>query len=528
MLQQIDLGPGSVALHSLNLPLHQYKRWAEADFIVLCPAGILLLEVKGGKVSCRNGIWEFQDRTGKVTTKNESPAVQAKTAFYALRDNYLFPRFEDKLKRVPMGWGVVFKDVPRLVHDTRSQLPDQPDEITGYKDVCSGHNNFAAYLRRVLEHWAGRLRSAPVFLPPSVLGEIAATLRPNFEQVPPLATRVEEFGQDLAALTQEQYERLDEIQENERILVRGGAGTGKTFLAMACARYDAAAGLDVLFTTRSHYLVQYLCAGEVPAGVSIVPFDNLPHVFAARGARWQSLVVDEGQDLCQAETIDLLDSVIERGMEKGRWRWFGDPNRQVSATHPLDPDVLEYLEGLGTKCRLRQNVRNAPEILQAIARFVGADAGSPAPRGQGSEVVFHECPRGNEAAATALVIKGWMRGDGGAQRSDIAVLVPSRKDIAPVAAALSQAGIRAEPLEARPNGKRRDTVVVAAVEDFKGLERPLVCLAGVGEGGDEEVRGQLYRAFSRANHTLAAVCCRRDGEALARLAARIAMEGIGN
>lgn len=58
MLRRLDLGRGAVALHSLNLPRHQYKRWAEADFIILCESGLLLLEVKGGRIACNNGVWE--------------------------------------------------------------------------------------------------------------------------------------------------------------------------------------------------------------------------------------------------------------------------------------------------------------------------------------------------------------------------------------------------------------------------------------------------------------------------------------
>ena len=38
------------ALHSLNLTYHEYKRFSEIDFIIVCPDGIYVLEVKGGRV----------------------------------------------------------------------------------------------------------------------------------------------------------------------------------------------------------------------------------------------------------------------------------------------------------------------------------------------------------------------------------------------------------------------------------------------------------------------------------------------
>ena len=39
-----------VALHSLGLTRHRRKPWAEADFVVVTPNGIFVLEVKGGAV----------------------------------------------------------------------------------------------------------------------------------------------------------------------------------------------------------------------------------------------------------------------------------------------------------------------------------------------------------------------------------------------------------------------------------------------------------------------------------------------
>ena len=43
---------GWFALHSLNLPQHEYKRFGEIDFAVCGPDGLFVLEVKGGGISC--------------------------------------------------------------------------------------------------------------------------------------------------------------------------------------------------------------------------------------------------------------------------------------------------------------------------------------------------------------------------------------------------------------------------------------------------------------------------------------------
>lgn len=520
MLRRLDLGQGAVCLHSLNLPRHQYKRWAEADFIIVCEFGLLVLEVKGGRVSCKNGLWEFQNRYGEITKKSESPAIQAKTAFFALRDNYLQPRFSSALRNIPMGWAVVFTGIERLVSEGRSPLPDQPDDITAYRSECLGHNVFGAFIRQALQYWGqrtGRFGS----LSPAVMNEIASYLRPNFEQVPPLANRLDEFGEDLAALTDEQYARLDDIQENDRIIVRGGAGTGKTFLAMACARYDFAQGREVLFTTRSRHLVEELKSASPPEGVDVLAFNDVERELESRGRPWTSLVIDEGQDLCQFDSADLLSRAVSGGLEGGRWRWFGDPNRQVSESHPVDEDVLSYFAQLATKCKLKQNVRNAPKIVEAISRYAGADVGLPPAIGQGSDVVFRDC--GDPAGiipGVVSVVRSWVAGQNGARRSDVAVLVPLEENIAATINALGGAGIRSERLVARPRGKVRDAVVVAQIEEFKGLERPLVCVAGLAstDASADAIKAMVYRSFSRANHTLALCCSSFESEGLAKVA----------
>ena len=86
ILKQIKTASNDLALHSLNLAQHVYKRWSEADFILIGENGIFLLEVKGGRIKSENGIWTFTDRYGRKSRKRESPWEQAKTAFFSLED----------------------------------------------------------------------------------------------------------------------------------------------------------------------------------------------------------------------------------------------------------------------------------------------------------------------------------------------------------------------------------------------------------------------------------------------------------
>ena len=62
----------------------------------------------------------------------------------------------------------------------------------------------------------------------------------------------------LLSLTEEQYNRLDELEANPRCLFEGAAGTGKTLLALEHARRADHAGSKVLFVCFNRLLGEWL------------------------------------------------------------------------------------------------------------------------------------------------------------------------------------------------------------------------------------------------------------------------------
>jgi hypothetical protein len=521
-LAEVGFSAYDVALHSLNIGHHEYKRWGEADFFIIGKRGILLLEVKGGRVACKDGIWEFTNRQNETNRKKEGPAEQAKSAYFSLEKNYLNPKFYKELKGVPRGWAVVFTDIPRLASDGSTLLPEHPDEITAYEDDCKGHNSFKKFLSRAYDHWASKQRN-PVELSPALANAISDSLRPNFERVPSLNSQLRDMEQRLYQFTEEQYEKLDAIAENERILVAGGAGTGKTFVAAACARYEEAGGRSVLFLTRSNYLASFLGNQGLPKGVTIATIDEIPK-FREEGKAWDVLVVDEGQDLCSLECIDLVDGVLVGGWENGRWRWFGDPNYQVSPSFPVEEDCVDYLKSKGVATNLKNNIRNAGKIVEAIKLLAGADVGKPSSKPDSGIVDLQLVDTENEILPRAAAAVGkWLNDDDQLPRNSIAMLVPRSDEIDKAIKLLAAKKVRAEALSERAlGGNPRDCVLVATIEDFKGLERPLVCVAGLGQ--EDGFASSAYKAISRANHVLTLVATR---DSVAELTGKAASQNVG-
>jgi len=98
LFEHLRDAPGTedwVCLHSLALAHHESKRRAEIDFLLLTRIGVFVLEVKGGRVARRDGVWHFTDRWDKTVIKNEGPFEQASSAMFALeqevRNNLVHP-----------------------------------------------------------------------------------------------------------------------------------------------------------------------------------------------------------------------------------------------------------------------------------------------------------------------------------------------------------------------------------------------------------------------------------------------------
>ena len=79
-----------IVFHSLGLARRGAKPYGEVDFVVVIPRrGVFCLEVKGGRIACRNGEWKTTDRYGRTERLRRSPFMQARDCMFAVRDAVL-------------------------------------------------------------------------------------------------------------------------------------------------------------------------------------------------------------------------------------------------------------------------------------------------------------------------------------------------------------------------------------------------------------------------------------------------------
>ena len=509
------------AFHSLRPTRHPRKRFPEIDFVICGPDGLYAIEVKGGRVACHDGVWQYQDRNGGVTLSQESPFRQAETALHGLMEDLRANLPEDVLDRFTTGYGVVFPDCewrsdgaewdPAMFADARRSR-----DLEGW--LCGLFKYW-----RARAGWKGRpddddgaLARLQGYLRPEVDApereEAVHLLRPEVdarerEEAVRLLHRVEDAGRRIERLTEDQMRMADVAEANPRVLCAGGAGTGKTFLAERLARRWADAGLQVALICRSPWLRRHLASRLSMPGLAVSSIDGVRLDCRRAGLEcFDALIVDEGQDLFEMDCIETLDGVLDGGLETGRWCWFHDLNNQ-SLTSRFDRRAKNHLESFDpVRMPLRINCRNTRVILEWIQDTLDADLGVHG-AGAGPAVRTQSAATRRESAERTTREIGELVDVGGLAPGSVTILSPfdlaeSSVALMPPAAARRIRRLDEYSMREIPG----DKVGFARIEEFKGLENEAIVVVDLpAPDGAARKSAEHYVAMSRARSVLSLI-----------------------
>lgn len=537
-----------IVLHSLDVAHHVRAISGELDFLVLIPGrGALALEVKACRSLRReNGLWYY----GNATKGDpRGPFKQASEAMHSVRAAVV--RHPD-LRSVPFWSAVLF---PYVRFDERSDEWHSWQVVDSHafrsKPVSELLFNVIDNARRFLAHRSGSKWFDPAAAEPTPrqCAAIAQLLRPEFEISRTPSDLRREREDELTRFTQEQFAALDAMKANPRVAFEGPAGTGKTFLALEAAQRAAVEGRRVLFLCFNRLLGDWLRARNgalSPAvttdtlhafmlGVAQIrpPSPRVPSSFWASELPelaadrilgnealepFDELIIDEAQDILRDEYLDVLDLLLRGGLAAGRWRIFGDFERQSiyrSATMSLD-EFCSTRGGHPARFHLGDNCRNAPRIVEFIkllgrlesgySRVLRPDTGSD-PR-----IKFQAAPEDGCELLAETLAELYAAGFSG---QDIAVL------------SADPANSCAERLSTRPWADRlapaRDAgpgqIPCTSIHAFKGMEAAAVVVTDLHEVDGPEMESVLYVAITRATDRLVLLMDESSRVSLARILA---------
>lgn len=500
--------------HSVAWQVPKRKRVfdGETDFVLIHPKhGMIIFEVKGGLLEARGGTWYQRDASGGPWRQlARSPFEQAKGAMYDLQA-YL-TRAIPTLGELQATRAVV---LPAASHPGELG-PDKPAAMIIAKDEL---RDMPAAIDRILAF--SRIEAD---LSKDQMHAITDLLAPTVQIRTTIGTELGEINQQLIDLTAQQVRILDLLRRHRRAIITGGAGTGKTVLAIERARRLAADGARVLLTCYNRPLGDHLAEQaavmdgitaqsfhafsrdlfreadiDIPVRVSAEWFrDNVPDLLMtateSTGIMFDAVVVDEGQDF-YPRWFMALQMMLE-DPDGGPFYVFADPNQAiyVDGWEPPFEDEPFLLD---------VNCRNTLPIAQKVAAVVGAEPLSLGVEGISPQFIVADTAEEKVAVVEAAI--GRMITDEGVRPDQITILGSHR---APV-----DAGKGATIAGAKVGGLGSDGLVAETIHRFKGLENDVVFVVLDGAGTRRE-KALAYIGMSRAKSLLVVIGSKETGRDL--------------
>ena len=275
----------------------------EVDFVVLVPGqGLLAIEVKGGGVELNpeTGKWSSTDRHGAIH-QIKDPFSQAKSEKYGvlqiLKSDRSFGHAHGG--RVLVGHAVFLPDADR---PTLVRSPNVATEILGTKTDLA---DLPKWVGSAFTYWeANDSNFKP--LSANALHKATAALLGQIDARPLVKSIIAAENDIRIQLTQQQGQLLRAISNRHRAVISGGAGTGKTVLAVQKAIELAESGKQTLLLCFNKLLADAMKATCTEVG-------NLQAMTYHQLAHWRSQCAKDttGTDLIRESQTATNDASRE-------------------------------------------------------------------------------------------------------------------------------------------------------------------------------------------------------------------------
>ena len=526
-----------IVMHSLKLLEHIQKVEGEIDFLIICPKGILCIEVKGGRVERKEGIWIFTDRYGNKNEKVEGPYDQVSKNMYSLM-KYLRNRLSNtniNVSNIQFAYAVAFPDIvfDRQEIDIEGKITIDIEKLQDSDIKTIIDNVFKYHSDKFFEKYNAK-RS---FLNNSEVSRITTILRGDFGYSQSLASELKSTEKILIKLTKEQKQILDSMSENKRIIIKGTGGTGKTVLLYEKALELSALGKKVIFVCYNKVLSKYLNErlkqedNEIKNNIKITSLhayileqirklDNsyiventskffetqLPQDFIRiDNEEYEVMLLDEAQDLIKIQYIECLDKLIYGGLKNGNWYMALDENQNLynnelkELLELLEEDIRPVITVLTKNCRNTMQISNMNVKITGIIQSINYEA-----IGEDVEIIKYgdETSQKNEIKRIVKRLKM-----NGIKNNEITILSRYNyedsvfkgnnflKDIA-----------RVKNITDYSENKQDDYIRFSTIHSFKGLESKIIILCDVDKIDDIDSKTLNYVAISRAKLLLYILC----------------------
>lgn len=368
-----------IIFHSLNWKKEKSNSilTGEADFLVFHKQyGFLSIEVKHGGISGRNGII-YQTNRNTLRENAIQPMMQADKSKYTIIEilNNLNLDSKDKYYVSSLVWftGVnksnLIGDLPlSYIKDVNTYFEDHLNNIE--KSLLNAYKS---------NHHIKKEHNS------KVIKQTINAIAPEFSLFQSMNNLINQNNYYFNMMTNEQAYLLDYLEEQTTAVIQGGAGTGKTMLAVEKARRLSVNGEKVLFLCFNSLLIQSL-QQKYKNELSNVYFSNLNSIVSKALNKkannddiiqflrniedykiwdYKHIIIDEGQDFLDETVLLLKDYSI---LVDGVFYVFYDKNQLVQRR-----DNLKWLNDMECRLVLNKNCRNTKNIAKTSFKPLGID-----------------------------------------------------------------------------------------------------------------------------------------------------------
>lgn len=527
-----QLGAEFIVMHSvawISRPRGSGPRDGETDILIAHPLfGLLVVEVKGGGISLdyRNQRWTSTDRNG-IEHQIKNPFEQAKRGKFGilekLKENPGWLRLQ--LRRFNIGHAAFFPDIG---DGARLRGPDAPPEIIGDRGDLE---RLADWVEQAFRYWSNRQEGALDEIGRRGVEAITSIFARTATTRPLLSARIKDEEEHRVHLTRRQAVVLDMLKRQRRVMIAGGAGTGKTLIAREKAVRLANEGMRTLLVCFNRGLADHMreqCTGM--PGLDVASFHQVCHRWIGRakaelgrdfmaearreypranefdqlmplalansvdalGPAYDAIVIDEGQDF--GDEFWMPIEMLLTDPEQGILYVFLDENQDIyrrSANIPIsgEPMVLD------------QNCRNTGAVHRAAYHHYRGTAVEPSEiEGMAVEKVHASDIDKQRRSIGALLTKLLVEEKIPAHQ--VAILLCNANERSACEQALKTVSLPKGTEFGRLEEYGEGIVTVDTVARFKGLERDVVILWAFDGCSVERDREILYVGMSRAKSVL--------------------------
>ena len=370
----------------LPLPVRD-KQEIQIDFLLICEKGAIVLEVKGGRIQVLDGRY-YWERSGHLEPMKITPFVQAQDYLWALLENNVLNR-----DRIFTSYAVAFPHQEMQITNPNVAL-DQSFWLWDKTRQDNKEESIADFFEDILDE-TKRYSSKGRYInemSEDELGKVVAILSPTLEDKGRYS--VSSLSEVLNWLHIDNLDILEGLSKNNRILIEGGPGTGKTTMAKAYVKKHK--GLKGLYLCHNVLLakkieIDFFKEGLLNCEVStyskfllslgISEEHPLSHneLISKNHKTYDFIIIDEAQDIIDKGINVILDSFSSRytnGLETGSYLVFYDIEQGYNSNFRRLDYVVSDLQRNAAHYKLNENKRVITnKLLVEIAnRFLSLES----------------------------------------------------------------------------------------------------------------------------------------------------------